>query len=173
MTDLNIPQGTFQADFQSDSQRVSVVKTLIRKIGEELILEHAEEIKDMYENPDIYYRNRDIAKEVIPNEFKKNEGIAEKAVGYAIKRVVREDVRRGIERWRKAKLLEERSGAPDSPEFRDFCSNASARRHELHGVDHKAMTRGRGFVPWETNEKAYVLILKERGYGNGEGSPLG
>ncbi len=149
-----LPPGTFFADLTAEQIRAI---QLVEAIGTRLEIERPE-MADMYREGRSYL---EIAFHYIPFDAEHFPGVAQKAVGYAIRKLIPSNEQAELTRKHRGSVLEDNVGGYDSPEFITQCKSAAKRRHELHGVDTDAMIKGRGRTPWTDIEKAYVTALSQ------------
>ena len=129
----------------------------MESIGTRLEVEHPE-MAEMYRQGHPYL---EIAQHYIPHDAEYFPQVAQKAVGYAIRRIIPLDEQVELTKQHRSVQLEKNMGGYDSLAFIEQCKMAAQRRHELHGVDTDAMIRGRGRTPWTDVEKAFVLRLSQ------------
>jgi hypothetical protein len=165
-----IPYGTFNSELTEEQVRAL---ELIRKIGE-ILVHNNPEIAELYRKGEEFATYLQIAKAYVPDaeEF---PGVASRAVGFAIRKLIpREELDR-ITKQRSAENLEEIFGGFNTECFKAHCVKAARKRHELDiGVDVAAMIRGRGRTPWSEEEKQCALGLSQSSeYQHTEGSIAG
>lgn len=152
---MDILSGTFYA-----TEEVGRAIAMVQKQGEILVKDHPG-IADFYrQNPTSTYLS--IAQQFIPSTAENHPAMAQSIVGYALKELIPAPELAELTRTKREKQLEEMFGGLDSETFRQHCRDASKRRHELHGTDAEAMTRGRGLIPWSNEEREYAVSVFDK-----------
>ncbi|HEY4516355.1 MAG TPA: hypothetical protein VJG64_00215 [Candidatus Paceibacterota bacterium] len=158
MDDL-IPTGSFSVDLTAEELRAI---QLVEVIGNRLATEFPE-IADLYRSETNSQRYIDIAIQYFGSEAEHYPGVYAKAVGFAIRKLIPPEEQRLLTSRRRAKRLGTLFGGFDSAAFKQHSKRAAARRHELHGPDTDAMTRGRGMTPWSKVERAIAIQKRQEG----------
>ena len=136
---------------------------LVEQIGNRLAARHPE-IAVLYERDENPLTYLEIAEEYLPEKAASFPGVASKAVGHAIRRLVPKVRRDEIRAERSAERLEELFGGFDSETFKAHCRNAANRRHDEKlgiGVDVAAMLRGKGRIAWADEERADAIGMTD------------
>ncbi len=152
-----IPQGRFCALDDPKDQRRATVRWII-ELGTQLAEEHPE-IASFYRDTENVHTYLDIAHQYIPTIAEQYPAAASKAIGHAMRTLIPEEEQRELTALKRSQTLEDTIGDRNSEEWRQACSEASRRRHELHEVDTDAMILARGRTPWTEEEKLYALEL--------------
>lgn len=149
--------GSSSGEIPYDEARIAAIKRVIER-GSEVAAEHPE-VADLYRRTTL--SNSEIAAQVVPDLAREYPGVAQKAVGYAVRSLIPDEERAEITASRRARNLRENQGEKGSERWESRQRRAAARRHELHGVDIAAMIKGQGRTPWTEMEVALARSLTE------------
>lgn len=167
-----IPEGTFFALDDPEAQRRAVIKWVI-EMGEQLAQKHPE-IAELYRDTDRLPTCLDIAREYVPAISESYPYAASKMVGHAVRLLIPDEEQAELTKLRRTNSLEDVIGDRFSDEWREICSQASKKRHEIHGVDVEAMIRGRGRIPWRQEERdCFQELMQNPEYQHSKGSIMG
>lgn len=150
---MDILPGTFYAN--PDSEEVGRVRAIMEREGSRLISEQPTLAEFYRKNPTATYSS--MARQFLPVISEEFPKMAEAIIGYALKELIPRTELDELTRAKREKQLEAIFDGFDSDEFREHCKRAVKIRHELHGVDADAMTRGRGLIPWSKEERDYIM----------------
>lgn len=152
---LYVPAGVFLAEQEWTNERIAAIG-FVEKRGKELIARHPEIAETYRKFPNLCYE--DLAVMYMGGEAEAHPGVARKAVGYALKRLMSQEELAILTHNKRRDLLEIRTGGYDSEKFIERCRKAWQRKKELGQMNNpEAMTRGRGFIPWSKEERAFAL----------------
>ncbi|MEK6894407.1 MAG: hypothetical protein AABX10_03005 [Nanoarchaeota archaeon] len=147
---MDILEGTFYV-----GEEIGRAIAVIQKEGDRLVNDQPG-IADFYrQNPISTYLS--LAQQFIPGTAENHPNMAQAIVGYALKELIPAPELAEFTRAKRENQLEAMFGSLDSEAFVEHCKRASKRRHELHGTNADAMTRGRGLTPWSSEERAYTV----------------
>ena len=149
-----IPAGTFYAEDPISESQVRAI-ALVHKLGEELA-QNNPEIADIYRNKEKNLTAGGIA-EMYLSDYDAYPNVCRNAVSYALRKLMPKEELSKIAHERRVRSIEDLFGGFDTKKFTEHCREAARIRHQTVGVDAAAMTRGRGFVPWTSEERQYVL----------------
>lgn len=167
-----IPSGTFYAGSDLTPEQVAAIRH-VELLGSRLAEEQPELLSELARSVELRYL--DIAESLIPEELERSPGIAEKAVGFAVRQLLPADELQELTHARRSLRLEKLMAAMGDVAFVEHQKSANRKSWEnRERPDVGAMLAGRGRTPWSESEKEVLkALLSDPVYQHQTGSQKG
>ncbi len=150
-----VPVGTYYAG-ETEEQRSAM--ELQRRVGVELARQNPE-IANLYRSLHDYTRVEEIAEMYISSIHSKE--VARHAVSYALSLLIPQRELAELRNARQRRKLEIEVGGFESEECKLRARKGWEKRQEMYGTPLEALIKGRGQVPWSSEERATLYELTE------------
>lgn len=153
-----IPEGTFYSEDGLITPEQAAAIKHVELVGSRLAEEQPELVSELARN--IALRYVDIAERLIPEELENFPGVAEKAVGFAIRQLLPEAELDRLTHERRSLVLMRNMEALGNVAFMEHQKTASKKSWENRDrPDVDAMLAARGRIPWSDEEKEMLSQL--------------